>query len=172
MALLEQSGVDAHLFLHGANLELHGGEFETEVRRLLGEAGANVTVAGPYAHGDLPALMGNVDWVIVPSTWWENSPLVIQEAFLHRRPVICSGVGGMAEKVHDDVNGLHFVLGNPGSLAGAIGKAVTTPNLWETLVAGIPAIHPMDDHIANLTRHYQALMASRDESEPVEAPAH
>ena len=25
--------------------------------------------------------MAEVDWVIVPSIWWENSPLVIQEAF-------------------------------------------------------------------------------------------
>jgi glycosyltransferase involved in cell wall biosynthesis len=171
MSLLDQSGVEAHLFLHGANMELHGGDFEADVRRLLAEAGPNVTAAGPYAHGELPALMKNVDWVIVPSTWWENSPLVIQEAFLHGRPVICAGVGGMAEKVHDNVNGVHFILGNPGSLAGAIGRAVTTPNLWEDLVAGIPHIHAMDDHIANLSRHYNALMARRDDPGRISATA-
>jgi glycosyltransferase involved in cell wall biosynthesis len=162
MALLQDSGVDAHLFLHGANIELHGGEFEAETRELIAKAGDNVTFAGPYDHADLPALMQNVDWVVVPSTWWENSPLVIQEAFLHRRPVICSNVGGMAEKVHDGVNGIHFIRGNPGHLAGMIGRAVTTPGLWEHLRAGIPPIYAMDDHTATLTRHYSSLLAAAD----------
>ncbi len=174
MALLKRSGVDAHLFIHGANIELHGGEFEAEVRKLLGEAGDNVTVSGPYAHHDLPGLMAGVDWVVVPSTWWENSPLVIQEAFLHGRPVICSAVGGMAEKVQDGVDGLHFELGNPGSLAGTIGRAVHTPGLWETLRAGIPPVHAMDDHVANLTAHYSGLLERAKDPEvtmPLEASA-
>ena len=46
----------------------------------------NVTLAGKYTHDDLPRLMAEIDWVVVPSRWWENSPLVIQEAFLHQRP--------------------------------------------------------------------------------------
>jgi len=169
MALLKQSGVDVHLFIHGANIELHGGDFETEVRQLLADAGDNVTVAGPYVHGRLPALMRNVDWVVVPSTWWENSPLVIQEAFLHGRPVICSDVGGMAEKVQDGVNGLHFAIGNPGNLAGMIGRAVNTPGLWETLRAGIPPVYAMDDHIANLTLYYRGLIG-RSSQDSVEQP--
>jgi len=170
MALLKQSGVKAHLFIHGANLELHGGDFEAETRQLLAEAGDNVTVAGPYGHGDLPGLMRNVDWVVVPSTWWENSPLVIQEAFLHGRPVICSGVGGMAEKVQDGVNGLHFILGNPGNLAGTIGTAATSPELWGALREGIPQVHPMEAHIANLTRYYRGLLAARTDDLPVGNP--
>ncbi|TOE31852.1 hypothetical protein CGJ44_25955, partial [Vibrio parahaemolyticus] len=56
-------------------------------------------------------LLKDVDWVIVPSTWWENSPMVIQEAFNHGRPLIVSDIGGMAEKVAHDVNGLHFRTG-------------------------------------------------------------
>ena len=63
---------------------------------------------GSYSPADLPSLMREIDWVVVPRRWWENSPLVIQEAFMQRRPVICSGIGGMAEKVTHGVNGLHF----------------------------------------------------------------
>ncbi len=166
MGMLKQAGVDAHLFIHGANIELSGGEVEAELRQLLGEAGDNVTVAGAYNHDALPALMAGVDWVVVPSTWWENSPLVIQEAFLHGRPVICSDVGGMAEKVQDGVNGLHFVRGNPGHLAGTIGKAVTTPGLWETLRAGIPPVYAMDDHVASLVARYTALLERSNDPEP------
>ena len=43
--------------------------------------------------------MQMVDWVIVPSIWWENSPVVIQEAFACRTPVIGTDHGGIAEKI-------------------------------------------------------------------------
>jgi hypothetical protein len=72
--------------------------------------------------------------------------------------VICTGVGGMAEKVTDGVDGLHFVMGNPGDLAGTIARAVGTPGLWEQLHAGIPPVYAMDDHVASLRGHYGALM--------------
>ena len=84
--------------------------------------------------------MASVDWVVVPSIWWENSPLVIQEAFLHGRPVICSDIGGMAEKVDDGVNGLHFRTGDPRSLAQAIRRATSSPDP----VGGTPARDPRD----------------------------
>ena len=58
-------------------------------------------------------MMSNVDWVVVPSRWWEGSPLVIQDAFLYGRPVICSDIGAMAEKVTHEVNGLHFTVADP-----------------------------------------------------------
>ncbi len=40
-----------------------------------------------------------MDWVVTPSIWWENAPLVIDEAFAQKRPVIASDMGGMAESV-------------------------------------------------------------------------
>jgi glycosyltransferase involved in cell wall biosynthesis len=83
--------------------------------------------------------MAGVDWVVVPSIWWENSPLVIQEAFCHRRPVICSNIGGMAEKVDDRVNGLHFAVGDPAALAATLELAATRSGLLDELRAGIKA---------------------------------
>ena len=130
MAQLGERGVDAHLWLHGANLELQPQEFRDDFDALLEQdhdGPNNVTLAGKYDHDDLPRLMAEVDWVVVPSRWWENSPLVIQEAFLHERPVICSDIGGMAEKVTDGVNGLHFRAGDARSLARVLERAITTP---------------------------------------------
>jgi glycosyltransferase involved in cell wall biosynthesis len=102
--------------------------------------------------------MANVDWVVVPSIWWENAPLVIQEAFIHKRPVICSDIGGMAEKVTDGVNGLHFRAGDPLSLAETIRKAATTPGLWDHLRKGIPEIYRIEDSVAKLTGIYDSLL--------------
>lgn len=78
----------------------------------LAEAGANVAYHGAYRQDQVDRLMRGVDAVLVPSIWWENSPVVIQEAFRNQRPVICSDIGGMAEKVRDGVDGLHFSVGS------------------------------------------------------------
>lgn len=160
-----KSNDQPRLRVHGANQELQPGEFQNRLNTLLDETQAIVTFVGEYDHEHLPGLMEHVDWVIVPSIWWENSPLVIQEAFQQGRPVICSDIGGMAEKVTDGLNGLHFTTGDAMSLAETIKRATTTPGLWETLRQGIPAIYPMDDHIKELDRIYGSLLAGRNPEE-------
>jgi glycosyltransferase involved in cell wall biosynthesis len=98
----------------------------------------------------------------VPSVWWENSPLVIQEAFFHRRPVICSDVGGMAEKVRDGVDGIHFRVGDAFSLARAFEKATSSRRLWRSLRKGIREPYRMDAHIARLLDTYRELVGQRE----------
>ena len=92
---------------------------------------------GPYTGADLGALMAEIDWVVVPSVWWENAPLVILEAFRHGRPVICGDAGGMAEMVRDGVDGLHAPIGDPAGLAAVLRRAAERPELWDRLVSGI-----------------------------------
>jgi glycosyltransferase involved in cell wall biosynthesis len=147
-----------HLWLHGANLEWQSAAFQQEFETLIEASRPHVTLVGRYDHAELAALMAHIDWVIVPSIWWENSPLVIQEAFAHGRPVICSGIGGMAEKVMHGVNGLHFRADDPRSLAETIRQATSSPGLWETLQSGIPALYPMAEHVTTLSELYQALI--------------
>ncbi|MEA2788051.1 MAG: hypothetical protein QOG73_457, partial [Acetobacteraceae bacterium] len=99
------------------------------------------------------------------SVWWENAPLVIQEAFAHGRPVICSNVGGMAEAVGNGTDGLHFSRGDARSLAQTMQKAVETPGLWQRLRDGIQPVRTIqdaaDDHFALYTGLMPAANASR-----------
>jgi glycosyltransferase involved in cell wall biosynthesis len=122
-----------------------------------------VCLVGAYGQDEVARLMANVDWVVVPSIWWENSPLVIQEAFQHGRPVICSDIGGMAEKVEAGTNGLHFRAGDATHLAETLTRAATTPGLWEHLHAGIRGVPPMDAHVDVLIATYRSLLAAKQE---------
>jgi glycosyltransferase involved in cell wall biosynthesis len=160
-AAARPAGPGIHLWLHGANLEMHPEAFQIEFRALLDAVKDKVTLVGRYSHEELASLLANIDWVVVPSIWWETGPLVILEAFQHGRPVICSDIGAMAEKVADGVNGLHFRAGDPVSLANAIRRAAETPGLWQTLRGGIPQVYPMADHVAVLTRMYRELLDAR-----------
>ena len=170
MALLAENGArarsakaspDVHCWLHGANLELQPGSFQNEFRALVEAARSNTTLAGRYQPGEIGRLMQQVDWVVIPSIWWENSPLVIQEAFMHGRPVICSDIGGMAEKVTDGVDGLHFRAGDPQSLAETLRRATVTSGLWEKLHAGIQRVYPIQQSAKKLTALYDHLIEKR-----------
>jgi glycosyltransferase involved in cell wall biosynthesis len=161
MRILEETAPDVHLVIYGANLDVLPPEEREIIVNALEASGTNVGFGGAYGPGDVPELMSRVDWVVVPSRWWENSPLVIQEAFMHKRPVICSDIGGMAEKVAHDVSGLHFTVGDPQSLAETIRVAVSAPGLWERLRDGISPVYGMDEHLAHLTALYDELSHAR-----------
>jgi glycosyltransferase involved in cell wall biosynthesis len=154
MKILAEQEPDVHLSIYGANVDVLPPDQYKRIVGALEGASDNVTFAGPYAPADVPRLMAETDWVVVPSIWWENSPLVIQEAFMHGRPVISADIGGMAEKVTHGVNGLHFAVGSAAHLAETISAAVNSPGLWEQLRTGIPRIYAMEDHIASLHRIY------------------
>jgi len=118
----------------------------------------------------MPHLMQSCDWVVVPSTWWENSPVVIQEAFFHGRPVIASKLGGMAEKITDGVDGMHFRARSAEDLADRLIEALATPGLWEQLRGGIrrPMTH-VECAEAHLDLYRETL---RTRSRPAGSTAH
>ncbi len=109
--------------------------FQHRVTQALAVAGANVVLHGPYDNASVLTLMRSVDAVLVPSTWWENAPVVIEEALLARRPVICADIGGMAEKVRPGLDGLHFRAGRARSLARVLQDVAERPAILAELAA-------------------------------------
>jgi glycosyltransferase involved in cell wall biosynthesis len=85
---------------------------------------------------------------------------------MHGRPVICSDIGGMAEKVTDGVNGLHFIRGDHYHLADVIDRAANTPGLWEKLRAGTRPANSMQHHVDLLGDIYRRLLAERGTPSP------
>lgn len=56
--------------------------------------------------------------------------MVIQEAFTCGRPLLCSDIGGMAEKIDDGITGLHVNTGNPSAWAVKLLQAADDHELW------------------------------------------
>jgi glycosyltransferase involved in cell wall biosynthesis len=94
---------------------------------------------GPYNSSSVYELMSECDYVVVPSKWWENSPVVIQEAYAVGVPVICTGIGGLAEKVREGISGLHFARGDASDLLRAL-KIAADQKVADSLKSGIPAV--------------------------------
>jgi glycosyltransferase involved in cell wall biosynthesis len=145
VALLRAEGfTDFTVDLNGDNLRYATPAIKKEIEAFLAAEEALpfaeriVHNNGPYQVDDLASRMARIDWCIVPSIWEEAFGLVVSEAWMFHRPVICSNVGGMAERVVDEVHGLHFQVGDPRALAGVMSRACTEVNLWERLSAALP----------------------------------
>ncbi len=130
------------LEVHGAHFDAQPLELRERIAGLLQplERAGVVQWIGPYRPEDKRQRLQGIDWLVVPSIWWENSPLVIQEAFSAGRPVICSGIGGMAEKVRPGVDGLHVPVGNAYAWAQTLLRAAQEPALWALLHSGVPKV--------------------------------
>lgn len=158
--ILVASGFDGfRLAVSGGSLERQKDDFRRAFAEGLAALSGHVSFLGRYDGRELARRMRDVAWVVVPSTWWENSPLVIQEAFHYRRPVITADVGGMAEKVRDGVDGLHFRVGDAAALAATMRRAATDPALWRRLAAGIGEVYSMSATLDVHHRLYRQLLA-------------
>jgi glycosyltransferase involved in cell wall biosynthesis len=84
-----------------------------------------------------------IDALVVPSLWPENSPLVIHEAFMAGVPVVGSRIGGIPELVTDGVSGFVFESGSAADLARALRRFIDRPQLVAELAAGAPPVKTM-----------------------------
>jgi len=136
---------DFNVEINGDNLRYASDAHREEVARFIvaelerppGER--LVTFNGPYHRALIAERMARVDWCVVPSVWWENSPVVIAESWLFGRPVIAADVGGQAELVTHERDGLLFRFADARSLADTLRRAASDPALWRRLAAGIVA---------------------------------
>jgi glycosyltransferase involved in cell wall biosynthesis len=129
--------------LNGDNLQYASEARRAEIEAFLSEESGLapderiVFHNGSYSVDQLPQRMSRVDWCVVPSVWWEIFGLVISEAWMFKRPVIASNVGGPGERISHEKDGLLFDVADASSLAQTIRRACTEKGLWERLVQGI-----------------------------------
>jgi len=126
--------------------------------RLRDAADDRVTFYGFYEENAAPAARADV--LVVPSLWYENSPLVIQEAFASRIPVVAGDFGGMAEMVRDGRDGLTFPAGDPAALAERLQRLVDDPQLVRDLRRGIDPPKDVGTHAEEIGSLYEAVRQS------------
>lgn len=95
---------------------------------------ASIKWMGEYRNEQIVQdVFNHCDCIVVPSIWFENSPLVIHEALQARVPVITANSGGMSEYIQHRVNGLLFEHRNAESLRKEMAYAAAYPNEMEAL---------------------------------------
>lgn len=143
-----------------APIELHiyGGltanpAYVDRLRRLAGND-PRIHFHGRIENTSVPATLASFDAAVVPSTWYENSPLAIQEAHAAGTPVVTADIGGMAELVRDSVDGLHFRFNDATDLARALQRLIDEPDLLPRLRSGIQKPRSLEDEMVQILAIY------------------
>ncbi len=154
--------------INGDNLRYASDRRRAEIERFIAAeqqrpfAERRVVFNGSYHPDRLARRMARIDWCVVPSVWWESFGMVISEAWMFGKPVIAADVGGPAERITPEADGLLFALGDSRALARAIRRAATEDGLWDRLSAGITP--PMSR--AEMVRRYCEIYANRRKPDP------
>ena len=90
---------------------------------------------GTFPNDRIATVLAGLDVLIVPSLWYENTPLVIYSALAAKCPVVASDFPGMSEVVRNGWNGLTFPAGDIQSLYAQLARLVNDPTLIESLSA-------------------------------------
>lgn len=97
---------------------------------LLEAAGSDprIEFRGVFPPAELGRVIEQIDVLIAPSTWAENTPLVVLAAQAGRRMILGSRVPGISEVVEDGVDGLLVQAGHAAEFAHAMQRLIDHPS--------------------------------------------
>jgi nucleoside-diphosphate-sugar epimerase/glycosyltransferase involved in cell wall biosynthesis/MoaA/NifB/PqqE/SkfB family radical SAM enzyme len=123
-----------------------------------------IVLEGPYHNDDINRVLDTFDVLVAPSTWYEVSPLVIQEAFMAGIPVITSDIGGMKELVKDGVNGFTVKPNDTEGLRAVMQRIMDDPRILNGLQANGDEVVSMEEHIDRVAEIYREALHARREA--------
>jgi glycosyltransferase involved in cell wall biosynthesis len=111
-------------------LEIHGDpavhpEYAAELRLWAGDD-PRIRFSGPFPEGGQADVMSRLDVLVIPSLWWENSPVTLLEARASGAWVVASRTGGVPE-ILPEGSGQLVPPGDVEALRMAIEEAASAP---------------------------------------------
>lgn len=139
------------------------GDCSIDYARYLDQLDANdvTKIRGHYEPAQLPAILSELDVVVVPSVWEDCAPFVVAEALASRAPVIGSRMGGIPDFIDEGRSGFLFEPGNPNDLAQKILRFLEDPGLLGRMQQAISAPRGFAAYVDDLIRIYAQLEERR-----------
>ena len=122
----------------GASLAIVGdGPDRPLVERAVATSGVadRVRLTGFVAHDRVPAILGALDVLVLPSRYEELGSVLV-EGLRAGLPIVATAVGGIPEVVRPGETGLLVPPGSPAALAAAVDRVLDEPGLAAALAAG------------------------------------
>lgn len=113
---------------------------------------------GHFTGNKIWDILAETDIMVIPSRWYENSPNTILEAFSMQVPIVTTNLGGMAELVTHEHNGLLFEVNQTNDLHHKLCRLLKEPHLLQRLREGIPPVKTLDHEMNEIVEHYRQLL--------------
>lgn len=120
-----------------------------------GQHRQRIEFCGTFPNEQLGEVLANLDVLVVPSRWYENTPLVIQSALATKTPLIVTDLGGMSEIVKHGHNGLLFNLNDVDSLRCQLQSLLDDTGLAKRLSANIAPERTTGEMVDDIERVYR-----------------
>ena len=132
------------------------GELEGDLKVLAArESSSRIRFLGFKSGEELRLLVAGGLFTVVPSEWYEPSPLTIKQSFAVGRAVLGARIGGIPELIDDGVDGMLFTPGNAEELAEKIESLLQNRPRLEAM--GAAAREKVVEQFSP-DRHYEQLM--------------
>lgn len=135
-------------------------EYVQELKRLAGDD-ERVQFCGTFPNCEIGRVFTGLDCLVVPSIWYENTPLVIYSAQAAACPVVASNLGGMTEAVHHNVNGLLFEPGDVDGMASLLNRLCSDPSILLRLSAKAIKPKSSEEYATQVEDSYRRLVSLR-----------
>ena len=116
--------------------------------------GLPVTFAGACDRDRIADAYAQIDVLVVPSLWLENSPLVIHEAQMAGVPVVGARIGGIPDLVEDGRGGLLYDPSSPPELTAALRRLIDDRDLVRRLGRMAPPVKSIAEDAREWTAVY------------------
>jgi glycosyltransferase involved in cell wall biosynthesis len=90
-----------------------------------------ISFCGTFPNANIGEVFADLDVLVMPSLWYENTPLVIYSAQAARCPVVASDFAGLSDVIRHEDNGLLFKAGDVSALAKQLSRLIHEPELLE-----------------------------------------
>lgn len=127
----------------------------------LSDGDQRIRFCGTFPNDSIGKILAELDVLVVPSIWYENTPLVIYSAQASGCPVVASNLGGMAEVVEHEKNGLLFEAGNIADLSATIERLAGDRQLLNHLAENALKPKSISDYVSELQIIYDDVLAER-----------
>ncbi len=139
------------------------GPDESRLRALAAEVGAsNIVWHGFLTGAPLAEYLSKASAMVVPSTWYENNPLVILESFAYGTPVVGARIGGIPELVRDGETGRLFTPGDVGGFVQAVQavrRDVQDSDRLSTACMQVAQAYTPQEYLEKLMKLYASVLA-------------
>lgn len=109
---------------------------------------------GTFPNAEFGKVLSELDVLVIPSRWYENTPLVMQSALATKTPLIATNLGGMSELIDHDKNGLLFELNDHNDLCKQLEKLIDRPETLQSFINNIEPQRTVKDMVDDLERLY------------------
>ena len=117
---------------------------------------------GPFPNERIDDVLRTLDVLVIPSLWYENSPITIHEAAVAGLPVIVTDLGGMAEYVQEGVTGLKFPAGDSEALEEKLRALLSDRGPLEGFDPLALVVQRIQDDALDMETRYRELLQRTD----------